>query len=341
MELKVWVDGVVRVVCGLSLNTSCQDVVIALAQAIGQTGRYILILKLRGTERHLVADDCPLRHLAQLGQLAAEVQFILKRTGPSLVDGQDKPSRSKLPLLPRHPLSEPLKRKHPQKALTFNLGPSAVPRKTNSNRSWSPSPRSSPEPGASPVPFHDALTPVNAPLSYPSKEEVFKQLLKQQRRLQDLESQVEALERETEALEHKGSAVEVLGLEELESLEQRLRQNELDLKHGQQWEEQLRAEVDKEQDMHRSLDQISSSVDNQSQQLKELEAHGVRLEEDIRLKVHKQRSQPSPAKTDKTLVLLKQELDYRQQQVQQFDTKLSKTKKELFIAEEILQIGAG
>lgn len=36
MELKVWVDGVVRVVCGLSEDTSCQDVVIALAQAIGE-----------------------------------------------------------------------------------------------------------------------------------------------------------------------------------------------------------------------------------------------------------------------------------------------------------------
>ncbi len=33
----MWVDGVVRVVCGLSLNTSCQDVVIALAQAIGKS----------------------------------------------------------------------------------------------------------------------------------------------------------------------------------------------------------------------------------------------------------------------------------------------------------------
>lgn len=32
----MWVDGVVRVVCGLSEETSCQDVVIALAQAIGK-----------------------------------------------------------------------------------------------------------------------------------------------------------------------------------------------------------------------------------------------------------------------------------------------------------------
>uniref|UniRef100_A0A3Q1IZG1 Ras-associating domain-containing protein n=1 Tax=Anabas testudineus TaxID=64144 RepID=A0A3Q1IZG1_ANATE len=83
MELKVWVDGVARVVCGLSLNTSCQDVVIALAQSIGRTGRYILIVKLRGTERQLQAEDCPLQHLAQLGQQATEVQFILRRTGPS------------------------------------------------------------------------------------------------------------------------------------------------------------------------------------------------------------------------------------------------------------------
>lgn len=41
MELKVWVDGVVRVVCGLSEETSCQDVVIALAQAIGEFQNFL------------------------------------------------------------------------------------------------------------------------------------------------------------------------------------------------------------------------------------------------------------------------------------------------------------
>ncbi|KAF6105843.1 Ras association domain family member 7 [Phyllostomus discolor] len=34
MELKVWVDGIQRVVCGVSEQTTCQEVVIALAQAI-------------------------------------------------------------------------------------------------------------------------------------------------------------------------------------------------------------------------------------------------------------------------------------------------------------------
>lgn len=37
MELKVWVDGVQRVVCGVTEATTCHDVVIALAQAIGKT----------------------------------------------------------------------------------------------------------------------------------------------------------------------------------------------------------------------------------------------------------------------------------------------------------------
>uniref|UniRef100_A0A8C6L0T1 Ras-associating domain-containing protein n=1 Tax=Nothobranchius furzeri TaxID=105023 RepID=A0A8C6L0T1_NOTFU len=87
MELKVWVDGALRVVCGLSQNTSCQDVVISLAQAIGQTGRYVLIMKVRGTERPLVADECPLQQLVQLGQLASEVQFILRRNGSVLRNG--------------------------------------------------------------------------------------------------------------------------------------------------------------------------------------------------------------------------------------------------------------
>uniref|UniRef100_A0A3P9PQK4 Ras-associating domain-containing protein n=1 Tax=Poecilia reticulata TaxID=8081 RepID=A0A3P9PQK4_POERE len=100
MELKVWVDGVVRVVCGLSLNTSCQEVVISLAQAIGQTGRYVLVRKFRGSERPLVADDCPMQLLAQMGQLAAEVQFVLRKTGPSLSEGPHEPSKeSQRPLL--------------------------------------------------------------------------------------------------------------------------------------------------------------------------------------------------------------------------------------------------
>lgn len=35
MEVKVSVDGILRVVCGVTEETTCQEVVIALAQALG------------------------------------------------------------------------------------------------------------------------------------------------------------------------------------------------------------------------------------------------------------------------------------------------------------------
>ncbi|XP_039767280.1 ras association domain-containing protein 7 [Ornithorhynchus anatinus] len=86
MELKVWVDGVQRVVCGVSDKTSCQEVVIALARAIGQTGRYVLIQRLREKERQLLPHECPVATQAQCGQSAHDVQFVLRRTGPSLAE---------------------------------------------------------------------------------------------------------------------------------------------------------------------------------------------------------------------------------------------------------------
>eukprot|EP00062_Callorhinchus_milii_P023775 gi/632982980/ref/XP_007908422.1/ PREDICTED: ras association domain-containing protein 8-like [Callorhinchus milii] len=63
MELKVWVDGIQRVVCGVNENTTCQEVVIALAQAM---------------------DEKLLASLSKWGQQVKEVQLILNRTGPSL-----------------------------------------------------------------------------------------------------------------------------------------------------------------------------------------------------------------------------------------------------------------
>ncbi|XP_072910176.1 ras association domain-containing protein 8-like isoform X1 [Hemitrygon akajei] len=84
MELKVWVDGVQRVVCGVSEKTTCQEVVIALAQAMGRTGRYILKEKWKDVERHLTPDEKLLLSLSKWGQQAKDVQLILNRTGPSL-----------------------------------------------------------------------------------------------------------------------------------------------------------------------------------------------------------------------------------------------------------------
>ncbi|TMS13411.1 Ras association domain-containing protein 7 [Larimichthys crocea] len=334
MELKVWVDGVVRVVCGLSLDTSCQDVVIALAQAIGQTGRYILILKLRGIERHLVADECPLYLLAQLGQLAGEVQLILRKTGPSLSNGPDTPTTDRRLPLPRPSEPETLKRKGPQKALTFSLGPSTLPRRNKPKRAWSPSPRASPEPRASPASFPETAVPHSS-----SKEEVFRQILQQQRRLRDLEIQLQTLERETEVWERSSTAapsVAVVHAGELEELEQQLKQNEAELMDRGHWQEQLQAEMDREQDIHRRLHQIHSSVDHHSYQIKELQVRSAHLEQDLQT-AHRQSSQTGPQQTDEALRPLKQELHHRLQQGEELEATLRETQRELQAAEERLQ----
>lgn len=210
----------------------------------GQTGRYVLIMKLHGTERHLVADDCPLQLLVQLGQLAAEVQFILQRTGPSLSNGPNTPTREMH--LPRPGSSEPqpLEHRKPNKAFPFSS--STHPRRNKTNRAWSPSPRASPEPRASPVSFLDPHHTVKAiPSSSSSKEEVFRQVLQQQRRLQDLEVQLQSLEREAEVWEQERSSAAAPSPTSGE-LEEQLRQKEAEQMLIGHWEEQLQAEMDRE-----------------------------------------------------------------------------------------------
>uniref|UniRef100_A0A8D1H8N1 Ras association domain-containing protein 7 n=1 Tax=Sus scrofa TaxID=9823 RepID=A0A8D1H8N1_PIG len=136
MELKVWVDGIQRVVCGVSEQTTCQEVVIALAQAIGQTGRFVLVQRLKEKERQLLPQECPVGAQATCGQFASDVQFVLRRTGPSLAGRPSSdscpppercPIRASLPPKPRPALD-----REPHKALTFSLGcpgpaPSPVP----------------------------------------------------------------------------------------------------------------------------------------------------------------------------------------------------------------------
>ncbi|XP_028815151.1 ras association domain-containing protein 8 [Denticeps clupeoides] len=140
MELKVWVDGVQRVVCGVSEATTCQEVVIALAQAIGRTGRYTLIEKWRDTERHLAPHERPVASLNTWGQYAGDVQLILHRTGPSL--NERPPSEGMSPRIPErglHRQSLPLmaklrtsgdhslRRREPRrKSLTFTGGPRSL-----------------------------------------------------------------------------------------------------------------------------------------------------------------------------------------------------------------------
>ncbi|KAK1788908.1 hypothetical protein P4O66_015818 [Electrophorus voltai] len=108
MELKVWVDGVQRVVCGVTEATTCQEVVIALAQAIGRTGRYTLIEKWRDTERHLAPLESPVASL---------------NTWERGLHRQSLPIMAKL----RAPGEHSLRRREPRrKSLTFTGGPRSL-----------------------------------------------------------------------------------------------------------------------------------------------------------------------------------------------------------------------
>uniref|UniRef100_A0A3B3DLV9 Ras association domain family member 11 n=1 Tax=Oryzias melastigma TaxID=30732 RepID=A0A3B3DLV9_ORYME len=81
MEVKVFVDGVPRVVCGVTRETTCQEVVLALAQAQGQPGRYILREKFKDFERCMAPDERLLETLEKYGEQAKEVQLTLQSSG--------------------------------------------------------------------------------------------------------------------------------------------------------------------------------------------------------------------------------------------------------------------
>ncbi|KAM6960978.1 ras association domain-containing protein 8 [Aplochiton taeniatus] len=349
MELKVWVDGVVRVVCGLSEETSCQDVVIALAQAIGQTGRYVLIQRLRDTERQLLASERPLESLAKLGQHSGEVQFFLRRTGPSSSD-EPGPHQDRLTPLPKHPEPEPAKRNQPKKSLTFNLGPSTSPktkvkqlrrspRDTHEQRaSPSPSPSSSP----SPLSPH-ALSPSPSPPAGPSKEEVFRQVLQQQERLRAIEVQLESLERESRTWERPSPSPSPSPLlegrlrEEVEALEQTLRRNRAELAHEQHWEEELRAEAERERGMGRKLGELHAKMDDCGRRLHDFTARAAQLEQDLERESRGGGLQAGASSPEESLEAAKAELQSKERQRAELEEQLSELDQARGKAESLVQ----
>uniref|UniRef100_F6ZBW6 Ras-associating domain-containing protein n=1 Tax=Ciona intestinalis TaxID=7719 RepID=F6ZBW6_CIOIN len=115
MELKVWVDGIQRVVCGINEQTTVQEVVIALAQATGRTGRYTLVEQWRGTEKMLPPTERPLQVLSNFGDRSPSVQFILRRTGASSVSSHNDDESVVTPERTGYRQSLPPQMKHRQK----------------------------------------------------------------------------------------------------------------------------------------------------------------------------------------------------------------------------------
>ena len=80
MELKVYVEGIQRVVCGLTDASTCEEVVFALAHAIGRSGRFTLVEKWRESERMILPGENPLQVLRKWGEFANDVKFELRWT---------------------------------------------------------------------------------------------------------------------------------------------------------------------------------------------------------------------------------------------------------------------
>ncbi|XP_049579139.1 ras association domain-containing protein 7 [Syngnathus scovelli] len=338
MELKVWVDGVVRVVCGLSEETSCQDVVIALAQAIGQTGRYVLIQRLRDTERQLLATERPLESLAKLGQHGNEVQFFLRRTGPSSSDGPGS-KQDKVTPLPKYTEPDLLKRSQPKKSLTFNLGPSTSPRAKQLQRSPQDSPDQRASPSSSPIPA-SPHAPYPSPPIGPSKEEVFKAVLQQQERLRAIEAQLETLERESDTWEHHYPSLSPSPItdahfqEELDTLEQTMRMNQAELAHEQYWEEEFQAETERERGMRRKLGDLHVQLDDCGRRLHEFSVRSSQLEQEIQRESQMEAKSKGP---EDSLDAVKAELQSQEKHGTELEEHLSETDKALGKTESLLQ----
>ncbi|XP_074101845.1 ras association domain-containing protein 8 isoform X4 [Cotesia typhae] len=88
MELKVWVEGIQRIVCGVTETTTCEDVVYALAHATSQSGRFTLVERWRNSERLLAPYENPLMILMKYGEYAPDVQLILRKSNSDVNKNQ-------------------------------------------------------------------------------------------------------------------------------------------------------------------------------------------------------------------------------------------------------------
>ncbi|KAF9813870.1 hypothetical protein SFRURICE_008025 [Spodoptera frugiperda] len=98
MELKVWVEGIQRIVCGVTETTTCQDVVFALAHATGKVGRFTLIERWRNNERLLAPQEYPLKILMKWGEYSNDIQFILRRSDSGNNQKQQPTNSSRSPI---------------------------------------------------------------------------------------------------------------------------------------------------------------------------------------------------------------------------------------------------
>ncbi|KAK9525672.1 hypothetical protein VZT92_016357 [Zoarces viviparus] len=286
MELKVWVDGVQRIVCGVTEFTTCQEVVIALAQAIGRTGRYTLIEKWRETERHLAPHENPVVSLNKWGQYASDVQLILQRTGPSVSerptsDGQARvPERgffrqSLPPLAKLRPsgTDRSLKRREPKrKSLTFTGGARGL--RDIFGKSRDAEAKQPQQRGVSLNLSRVGGVGVASVHGSPARE--LSRLVQLQRdKLQALESRLLGCEAELQDWEEAVGEVDEGGNleEDLLLLEQQVRRNDAEMEEEEFWQNELQIERESERQLRQQLVELQGRVRDCEAKLSEYLAH--------------------------------------------------------------------
>ncbi|XP_075610954.1 ras association domain-containing protein 7 isoform X1 [Balearica regulorum gibbericeps] len=337
MELKVWVDGIQRVVCGVSEQTTCQEVVIALARAIGQTGRYVLVQKLREKERQLLPLECPLESLAKCGQYANDVQFVLRRTGPSVAErpsSEGAPQapertfiRASLPIKPRPAGMDAPRSRESKKSMTFNLGPTGSGDPFAVSR-WRHQAR-------------EGMDLEGGGVLQPSKEELFRRVLWQQEQLHSLEAHGDTLETDLRLWERGrlvGQEDEILYLEHL------VRRNETELGEEEFWQSELRLEKECERERQERVRSLRASLEEYTQRIYELSARTEALQEEIqwemaeRTKRGKETPVPSPTELEDMAAKMKRDLEAKVKQGTQLESNLACVEKALEEAERNLQL---
>ncbi|KAM4747270.1 ras association domain-containing protein 8 [Rhinophrynus dorsalis] len=308
MELKVWVDGVQRIVCGVTEVTTCQEVVIALAQAIGRTGRYTLIEKWRDTERHLAPHENPVISLNKWGQYASDVQLILRRTGPSL---SERPTSDSIAHVPERTLyrqslpplaklrphnDKSIKRREPKrKSLTFTggaKGPMDIFGKGKESE------------------FRQKV--LNNCKT--TAEELKKLIHLQNDKLMGLDKHLDSSEAEIRYWEqkHKSNLADEIG-----RLEQKIKRNEVEIEEEEFWENELQIELENEKQLKEQLQEITQRMLQCEKQLKDYQAQMQAIESGIeaeKLQLELQESQLNEVVVRGKIEKVKGEIDIQGQE---------------------------
>ncbi|XP_032623157.1 ras association domain-containing protein 8 [Chelonoidis abingdonii] len=330
MELKVWVDGVQRIVCGVTEVTTCQEVVIALAQAIGRTGRYTLIEKWRDTERHLAPHENPIISLNKWGQYASDVQLILRRTGPSLSERPTSDSVARIPertlyrqslppLAKLRPQNDKLiKRREPKrKSLTFTGGAKGLMDIFGKGKESE---------------FKQKVLNCKT-----TAEELKKLIHLQTEKLQSIEKQLDSNEAEIRYWEQKyNSSLE----EEIIKFEQKIKRNEVEIEEEEFWENELQIEQENEKQLKEQLVEIGQRILECESKLKDYMTQIHRMESGLEAeKLHRevQESQVNEEEVKEKIEKVKGEIDIQGQQSLRLENGIKAVERSLGQATKRLQ----